>query len=111
MQKTSHHCPEDLFIIDGLIWSPNTGRPQQKGTHFKVLDLRTGEIKKDFVRRYPTVNKDKFIVVTNGFDSEEFHAVKPHKYKYYTILYAGKVKNSTKSFVVVISSNSFAAFS
>ena len=49
LQKTSHHCPEDLFIIDGQIWSPNTGKPQQNGTHFKVIDLHSGEIKKDFV--------------------------------------------------------------
>ena len=59
------------------------------GHSSKVISV-TEEIKKDFVRRYPTVNKDKFIVVTNGFDSEEFHTVKPHQYKYYTILYAGK---------------------
>ena len=59
------------------------------GHSSKVISV-TEEIKKDFVRRYATVNKDKFIVVTNGFDSEEFHAVKPHQYKYYTILYAGK---------------------
>lgn len=58
--------------------------------HSRNVISVTEEIKKDFVRRYPTVNKDKFIVVTNGFDSEEFHAVKPHQYQYYTILYAGK---------------------
>jgi len=51
LQKTSHHCPEDLFIIDGLIWSPNTGKPQHTGTHFKVMDLHTGEVKKDFVAK------------------------------------------------------------
>ena len=46
---TSHHCPNDLFIIDDLIWSANTGTPQKNGTHFKALDFRTGETKKDFV--------------------------------------------------------------
>jgi outer membrane protein assembly factor BamB len=80
LQKTSHHCPEDLFIIDGLIWSPNTGRPQHSGTHFKVLDLRTGEIKRDFVaknlpgfpmhpRCYPGRATTKYIM-TNGMGTE-----------------------------------------
>jgi len=80
LQKTGHHCPEDLFIIDGLIWSPNTGRPQQNGTHFKVLDLRTGEIKRDFVaknlpgfpmhpRCYPSRATTKYIM-TNGIGTE-----------------------------------------
>jgi outer membrane protein assembly factor BamB len=80
LQKTSHHCPEDLFIIDGLIWSPNTGRPQHNGTHFKVLDLRTGDIEKDFVaknlpgfpmhpRCYPSRATTKYIM-TNGIGTE-----------------------------------------
>jgi outer membrane protein assembly factor BamB len=80
LQKTSHHCPEDLFIIDGLIWSPNTGTPQRNGTHFKVLDLRTGEIKRDFVaknlpafpmhpRCYPSRATTKYIM-TNGMGTE-----------------------------------------
>jgi len=78
--KTSHHCPEDLFIIDGMIWSPNTGRPQHNGTHFKVLDLRTGDIEKDFVaknlpgfpmhpRCYPSRATTKYIM-TNGMGTE-----------------------------------------
>jgi len=46
---TSHHCPNDLFTIDDLIWSAETGTPQKNGTHFKALDLRTGETKEDFV--------------------------------------------------------------
>ncbi|MHC4167088.1 MAG: outer membrane protein assembly factor BamB family protein, partial [Planctomycetota bacterium] len=80
LQKTSHHCPEDLFIIDGLIWSPNTGRPQQNGTHFKVLDLRTGQVKDDFVaanlpgfpmhpRCYPSRATTKYIMM-NGMGTE-----------------------------------------
>jgi len=80
LQKTSHHCPEDLFIIDGLIWSPNTGTPQRNGTHFKVLDLRTGEIKRDFIaknlpafpmhpRCYPSRATTKYIM-TNGMGTE-----------------------------------------
>jgi outer membrane protein assembly factor BamB len=78
--KTSHHCPEDLFIIDGLIWSPNTGRPQENGTHFKVIDLRSGQIEKDFVatnlpgfpmhpRCYPGRATTKYIMM-NGMGTE-----------------------------------------
>jgi outer membrane protein assembly factor BamB len=80
LQKTSHHCPEDMFIIDGEIWSPNTGRPQQNGTHFKVFDLHTGVITKDFVaenikgfpmhpRCYPSRATERFIM-TNGMGTE-----------------------------------------
>jgi len=80
LQKTSHHCPEDLFIIDGQIWSPNTGKPQQNGTHFKVFDLHTGKINRDFVaenlkgfpmhpRCYPSRATERFIM-TNGMGTE-----------------------------------------
>lgn len=55
----------------------------------KVISV-TQEINKDFVRRYGPHNKNKFIVVTNGFDQEEFQAVAPQQYNHYTILYAGK---------------------
>ena len=77
---TSHHCPEDLFIIDGLIWSPNTGKAQHNGTHFKVMDLHTGEVTKDFVaknlpgfpmhpRCYPSRATTRYIM-TNGMGTE-----------------------------------------
>jgi len=80
LQKTGHHCPEDLFVIDGQIWSPNTGTPQRNGTHFKVMDLRTGEIERDFVaknlpafpmhpRCYPSRATTKYIM-TNGMGTE-----------------------------------------
>lgn len=80
LQKTSHHCPEDLLIIDGLIWSPNTGRPQHNGTHYKVMDLHTGAVKKDFVaenlpgfpmhpRCYPSRATTRYIM-TNGMGTE-----------------------------------------
>lgn len=78
--RSSHHCPEDLFVIDGLIWSANTGRPQDKGTHVKALDLRTGEMRKDIVaanlpgfpmhpRCYPSRATNKYIM-TNGMGTE-----------------------------------------
>jgi len=77
---TSHHCPEDLFIVEGKIWSPNTGSAQQRGTHFKVMDLHTGEIVKDFVatnlpgfpmhpRCYPSRATTRYIM-TNGMGTE-----------------------------------------
>jgi outer membrane protein assembly factor BamB len=80
LMKTSHHCPEDLFVIDGVVWSVNTGTPQQNGTHFKVMNLRTGEIEKDFVatnlpgfpmhpRCYPSRATTKYIM-TNGMGTE-----------------------------------------
>jgi len=46
---TGHHCPSDLFVIGGLVWSAHTGAAQQKGTHFVALDLRTGAAARDFV--------------------------------------------------------------
>ncbi len=77
---TSHHCPEDLFVIDGSIWSPNTGRAQEKGTHYKVMDLHTGDVTRDFVatnlpgfpmhpRCYPSRATTKYIM-TNGMGTE-----------------------------------------
>jgi glycosyltransferase involved in cell wall biosynthesis len=55
----------------------------------KVISV-TEEIKKDFIRRYGSKYKDKFIVVTNGFDWEEIQSAHPHNYDHYTILYAGR---------------------
>ncbi len=78
--KTSHHCPEDLFVIDGAVWSANTGTAQKQGTHFKVMDLRTGEVRKDFVaenlpafpmhpRCYPGRATTRYLI-TNGMGAE-----------------------------------------
>lgn len=80
LQRTSHHCPEDLFVIDGLIWSPRTGTPQKAGTHFKVIDARTGKIARDFVannlpafpmhpRCYPSKATSRYLI-TNGMGAE-----------------------------------------
>ncbi len=77
---SSHHCPNDIFVIDGLIWSANTGRAQQKGTHLKAMDLHTGEVKKDFVaenlpafpmhpRCYPSRATTQYLL-TNGIGTE-----------------------------------------
>ena len=77
---SSHHCPNDMFVIDGLIWSANTGTPQRNGTHLKALDLHTGEAKKDFKaenlpafpmhpRCYPSRATTRYLI-TNGMGAE-----------------------------------------
>ena len=77
---SSHHCPNDLFVIDGLIWSAHTGTPQKKGTHLKAIDLHTGEVAKDFVaenlpafpmhpRCYPSRATTRYLM-TNGIGTE-----------------------------------------
>ncbi len=77
---SSHHCPNDLFLIDGLVWSANTGTPQRNGTHLKAIDFRTGEVKKDFKaknlpafpmhpRCYPSRATTRYLI-TNGMGAE-----------------------------------------
>ena len=77
---SSHHCPNDLFVIAGQIWSANTGRPQSKGTHLKVIDLHTGKVAKNFVaknlsvfpmhpRCYPSRATTRYLI-TNGMGAE-----------------------------------------
>ena len=77
---SSHHCPNDLFVIDGLIWSAHTGTPQRNGTHLKALDLHTGQVKKDLTaknlpafpmhpRCYPGRATTQYIL-TNGIGTE-----------------------------------------
>lgn len=78
--KSSHHCPEDIFVIDGSIWSAHTGTPQRAGTHLKVVDLKTGEVKQDFraknlpafpmhPRCYPSRATTKYLIL-NGMGCE-----------------------------------------
>ncbi|MBE3099143.1 MAG: PQQ-binding-like beta-propeller repeat protein [Planctomycetes bacterium] len=77
---SGHHCPNDLFLIDNLIWSAHTGAAQQKGTHLTALDLRTGETRKDLVaenlpgfpmhpRCYPSRATERYIM-TAGMGTE-----------------------------------------
>ncbi len=86
---SSHHCPNDIFLIDGLLWSANTGTPQRNGTHFKALDLRTGEASKDFVaenlpafpmhpRCYPGRATTRYIM-TQGMGTEFYEVGGPPK--------------------------------
>ena len=47
--KSGHWSPEDLFLVDGLLWTAQTGGSQKTGTHFQAVDAKTGETKHDFV--------------------------------------------------------------
>ena len=78
--SSSHHCPNDIFLIDGLLWSAHTGTPQRNGTHIKALDLHTGAVKKDFTaknlpafpmhpRCYPSRATTQYLM-TNGIGTE-----------------------------------------
>jgi len=53
--QTGHNSPNDMFVINGLIWSANTGKAQARGTAFKALDLHTGREKQNFVAQNPEV--------------------------------------------------------
>jgi len=77
---SSHHCPNDLFLIDGLVWSANTGTAQRGGTHLKAINFRTGEVAKDFKaknlpvfpmhpRCYPSRATTRYLI-TNGMGCE-----------------------------------------
>ena len=54
MQPSGHFCPNDMFLIDGLLWSAHTGTAQKNGTHFVALDLHTGQVAKDLVAESPS---------------------------------------------------------
>jgi outer membrane protein assembly factor BamB len=43
---SGHYSPEDVFVIDGLVWTGATAMPNQKG-NYVAWDLHTGEQMKD----------------------------------------------------------------
>lgn len=45
--RSGHNSPEDLFVIDGLVWSGATAGGGDSGI-FTGVDLHTGQIKKEF---------------------------------------------------------------
>jgi glycosyltransferase involved in cell wall biosynthesis len=47
------------------------------------------EYKKDFLKRYPSLNFEKISYIPNGFDPSDFEALNPHKFDKFTILHAG----------------------
>ncbi len=71
-QETSgHYSPEDIFVIDGLVWTGATAWTQQKGTYVG-RDLHTGEVQSEFPcdaniyffhqRCYPSKATEKYII-------------------------------------------------
>jgi len=79
-QPSGHYCPNDIFLIDGLLWSAHTGTAQSKGTHFTALDLHTGKTAKDLLaenlpafpmhpRCYPSRATEQYIM-TAGMGTE-----------------------------------------
>ncbi len=78
--KSGHWSPEDLYLIDGLVWTAQTGGSQSTGTRFQAVDAKTGETKHDFVaeqieaffmhqRCYPGRATERYIM-TSGTGTE-----------------------------------------
>ncbi|MHC4436119.1 MAG: outer membrane protein assembly factor BamB family protein [Planctomycetota bacterium] len=78
--NSGHFSPEDLFLIDGVVWTAHTGKAQTKGTHFLGVDARTGQTKHDFIadqiqasfmhqRCYPGRATERYIM-TSGTGTE-----------------------------------------
>jgi len=74
MHASGHYCPEDVIVMDGLVWSGDIASSFQrsKGT-FTGRDPRTGKVKKEFKpdtdpfavmhqRCYPSKATDKYII-------------------------------------------------
>jgi len=77
---SGHFSPEDVFLIDGVIWTAQTGKVQEQGTHFVGIDIQTGQTRHDFVadqlkaffmhqRCYPGRATERFIM-TSGTGTE-----------------------------------------
>ncbi|MHC4325490.1 MAG: outer membrane protein assembly factor BamB family protein, partial [Planctomycetota bacterium] len=78
--NSGHFSPEDLYLIDDVVWTAHTGKVQEKGTHFLGVDVRTGQTKHDFVaeqiqasfmhqRCYPGRATERYIM-TSGTGTE-----------------------------------------
>lgn len=69
--SSGHYSPEDIFIIDGLVWTGNIAWGQADGK-FVGRDLHTGEVVNEFVcdadiywfhqRCYPSKATEKYII-------------------------------------------------
>ena len=69
--SSGHFSPEDVFVIDDLVWSGATAQGKSPG-EFVGRDLHTGEIKKEFPcdvktffmhqRCYPSKATDRYII-------------------------------------------------
>jgi len=74
LHPSGHFCPEDVFVIDGLVWSGDiaSARPRSSGM-FTGRDPHTGEVKREFLpdvepfaimhqRCYPSKATQKYII-------------------------------------------------
>ncbi|MHC4399549.1 MAG: outer membrane protein assembly factor BamB family protein, partial [Planctomycetota bacterium] len=48
---SGHWSPEDLYLVNGVVWTAQTGGSQTQGTHFQAVDAKTGETRHDFVAK------------------------------------------------------------
>ena len=46
--KSGHFTPEDLYLINGLVWTAQTGKSQETGTKFQAVDAKTGRTEHEF---------------------------------------------------------------
>ncbi len=78
--SSGHFSPEDLYLINGVVWTAHTGKVQTEGTHFAGIDIQTGQTKHDFVadqmkvffmhqRCYPGRATERYIM-TSGTGTE-----------------------------------------
>jgi outer membrane protein assembly factor BamB len=78
--NSGHWSPEDLFLINDAVWTAQTGKIQEKGTHFRAIDIKNGQVKYDFVaeqaetffmhqRCYPGRATERYIM-TSGTGTE-----------------------------------------
>jgi len=66
IHHSGHFCPEDIFVIDGLVWSGDIASAKSTGI-FTGLDLHTGEIKKELPI---DVNKSFFVMHQRCYPSK-----------------------------------------
>ncbi|MCP4257196.1 MAG: PQQ-binding-like beta-propeller repeat protein [Planctomycetes bacterium] len=78
--SSGHFSPEDLYLINGVVWTAHTGKIQTEGTHFVGIDIKTGRTRHDFVaenlkvffmhqRCYPGRATERYIM-TSGTGTE-----------------------------------------
>ncbi len=49
--RSGHFSPEDLFLVNGVLWTAETGRAQNRGTHYVGIDVKTGAVRYDFTAK------------------------------------------------------------
>ena len=99
--SSGYASPEDLFVVDGLVWTGNTSHNRASGNH-NGRNLRTGlveaEIKRDLKglfywfhhRCYPAKATKKYLLISQTgieFYNLETKTVQPHHWTRGTCLY------------------------